>query len=63
MHGPMGRQCQSSDQCPVVSGQPLCHLRFYWPLDTDHWPLLYDRNKFLAMNRTLAGRSPSRRMK
>jgi hypothetical protein len=32
-------------------------------LATTHWLLLHERNKFLAMKRTLAGRSPSRRMK
>src|SRR5580704_14738963 len=56
---------QSSDQWPGIRGQSLCRLTYYWPLvqTPGPYPLLYDRSKFLAMNRTLAGRSPSRRMK
>jgi hypothetical protein len=65
MRGLMAQQCRNSDeysgqsslQAQVLLGVDRC------PLPTGHWPLLHDRNKFLAMNRTFAGRSPSRRMK
>src|SRR5580693_1216843 len=52
---------EGSDQWSVVSVQSLMSAQVL--LATGHWALLYDRNRFLAMKRTLAGRSPSRRMK